>query len=118
YRYLIPQYVPADKALYLDSDLIVTNDISHLFKLDIDDYYIAAVENRTFKKGFNAGVMLINLKKWRAENITVELIQLTYKKHDEVATADQSIMNMRFGANWYRLNPTYNFQIGADKNLI
>ena len=60
YRYLIPQYVPSDKALYLDSDLIVTNDISHLFKLDIDDYYIAAVENRTFKKGFNAGVMLIN----------------------------------------------------------
>ena len=118
YRYLIPQYVPADKALYLDSDLIVTNDISHLFKLDIDDYYIAAVENRTFKKGSNAGVMLINLKKWRAENITEELIQLTYKKHDEVATADQSIMNMRFGANWYRLNPTYNFQIGADKNLI
>lgn len=70
-----------DKVLYLDSDVIVTQDISGLWNTDITNYYCAAVKDakstrskfsnkRHFKKMgidpnkyFNAGVILFNLKK-------------------------------------------------------
>lgn len=45
-RLLIPTGLPnVDKAIYLDSGLIVRTDIAKLYEIDISDYYFGAVEN-------------------------------------------------------------------------
>ena len=77
-----------DSMLYMDSDMIVKRDISELLSLDYNDSYIAASYEfwdhinkisyslfRSVSKSFyfNSGVMLLNLKKMRDDNISDKL---------------------------------------------
>ena len=114
-RYYIPDFVTEDKVLYLDSDLLVTDDLTDLFELDLGENYLATTRS-CFGAGigFNAGVLLINNKKWQAENIRQKLIDLTEKEHENVGEGDQSILNILFQNSCYQLEDTYNFQIGFD----
>ena len=88
---IFPEY---DKILYLDVDLLVLSDISELFDIDIERYLVAAAIDACYARQlyfnennivdyslnilglpegiseFNAGVLLINLKKWRELNLT------------------------------------------------
>ena len=99
-----------DKVLYLDSDLIVKTSLKPLWDEDIENYIIAAVENpgepakamqKQFKTEnyFNSGVLLINLKKWRENNIENELIsyidsQSSIIKTGDLPYGDQNILNV------------------------
>ena len=115
-RYYIPDFVTEDKVLYLDSDLLVTDDLEELFELDLGENYLAATRS-CFGAGigFNAGVLLINNKKWQAENIRQKLIDLTEKEHENVGEGDQSILNMLFFDSYIEINETFNYQIGFDR---
>ena len=114
-RYFIPDFVAEDKVLYLDSDLVVTGDLTPLFELDLGENYLAAARS-CFGAGvgFNAGVLLINNKKWKLDNIRQQLVELTEKEHENVGEGDQSILNILFQNSCYQLEDTYNFQIGFD----
>lgn len=114
-RYFIPDFVTEDKVLYLDSDLIVTGDLTPLFELDLGENYLAAARS-CFGAGvgFNAGVLLINNKKWKLDNIRQQLVELTEKEHENVGEGDQSILNILFQSSYYQLEDIYNFQIGFD----
>ena len=114
-RYFIPDFVTEDKVLYLDSDLIVTGDLTDLFELDLGENYLGAARS-CFGAGvgFNAGVLLINNKKWKSETIRQKLIELTEKEHENVKEGDQSILNMLFKEQYSLLEDKYNFQIGFD----
>ena len=115
-RYFIPDFVTEDKVLYLDSDLIVTGDLTDLFELDLGENYLGAARS-CFSAGigFNAGVLLINNKKWQAENIRQKLIDLTEKEHENVGEGDQSILNMLFFDSYIEIDETFNYQIGFDR---
>ena len=114
FRYLIPNHVVEDRALYLDSDMIVTQDLSDLFELDMQGYPVAAVEDLpTTSDKFNAGLLLIDNKKWREEDVVKQLFDLTAQHHHEVY-GDQGILNLAFQDNWYCLPLTYNLQVGSD----
>ena len=114
-RYFIPDFVEEDKVLYLDSDLVVTGDLSQLFEIDLEENYLAAARS-CFGAGvgFNAGVLLINNKKWKSDNIRQRLVDLTEREHENVGEGDQSILNILFRDSCYQLEDTYNFQIGFD----
>ena len=123
FRFFAPEVVDADRILYIDSDLIVTGDLSPLFEIDfqgysigaVDDYY--AYEGRT--SGFNAGVLLMNVAKWKEYSIVNNLLELAAEKHSIVHLADQSILNIYFENNWLELDKTYNYMVGVDiSNLI
>ena len=77
-RYFIPDFVEEDKVLYLDSDLVVTGDLSQLFEIELEENYLAAARS-CFGAGvgFNAGVLLINNKKWKSDDIRQRLVDLT-----------------------------------------
>lgn len=95
-----------DKIIYLDSDLVIEKPLSDLFKINIDDYLFASVEDvgytywchyhDHFKLDFkciNNGVMLINSKKWREENLSQQLIECA-KDHDKLGFGqDQPVFN-------------------------
>ena len=78
-----------DKIIYCDVDTVIIKDLSPLFNLGINNYCIAGVKenrdsayckmlkikNNTY---FNAGVLLMNLKKIREiPNISEKLIELS-----------------------------------------
>lgn len=104
---LLPQY---DKALYLDIDTIVLEDLTQLFNTDLGNNYIGGVhaggyviEYEKLKDYFddiglkdmayyiNAGVILWNLKQIRQENVTEKLLALTKNTYKFM---DQDIINL------------------------
>lgn len=117
-RFFIPKFVEEDKVLYLDSDLVVTRSLDELFAKDIEDFYLAAAKvGYGLEDRFNAGVLLINNKRWRQENFMEQLLDLVEKEHQHLTEADQSVLNMVFHNKYLLLEDTYNFQIGTDKLL-
>ena len=107
-RYFISDFVKEDKALYLDCDLIVTKNLDNLFEIDLQDDPLAAVRDyggRVYygREMFNAGVLLINNRLWKQENMSQRLIDLTNEWHDKVDQADQSILNMLFENRWIEM---------------
>ena len=52
FRYFIPQFVKEEKALYLDSDIIVRGDIEELFLTDMTDIPIKAVQDELVPSTF------------------------------------------------------------------
>ena len=114
-RYFISDFVKEDKALYLDCDLVVTKNLDNLFETDLQDYPLAAVRDyggRVYygREMFNAGVLLINNRLWKQENMSRRLIDLTNEWHDKVDQADQSILNMLFENRW--------IEMGFDNNHV
>ena len=81
FRLKLPDFFPDfDKVLYIDCDVTVLGDVKELWELDIAGVYAAVCEDivpvehlREFIgdfANFNAGVMVINLKKWREDRIS------------------------------------------------
>ena len=82
-RILMPELVPQslDRILYLDADTLCVGQLSGLYAYDLGTAPLAAVRegDAMCKAGrigmkstdyFNAGVMLIDLVRWRAQNLT------------------------------------------------
>ena len=110
-KYYIPNAVPElDKVLYIDSDVLVLHDLNKLFQTDIDNVYLAAVKDPSWffenthvvelnldKRGFyfNSGVMLMNLKKFREDNL-IEKLE-TFTNNNFRTYMDQDALNVVVG---------------------
>lgn len=115
-RYFISQFVEEDLVLYLDSDTIVTRPLTALFELDLGTNLLAAAKViYGLEDRFNAGMLLINNKLWREENVQEQLIDITNREHDNLLEADQTVLNMLAKNRYLVLDDTYNFQIGYDR---
>ena len=110
---LLPQL---NKIIYLDCDVIVNSSLNKLYNLNIDKYAIAAVKDinkRMLKKNpnyFNSGVLLINLKYWRNNNIECTLLNFTKENVDNIKTGDQEILNMVLFGNVKIIDDEWNVQ--------
>lgn len=111
-RYYLPQYIKEDIVLYLDSDVVVTTDVSHLMRLDLGDHYCAAAYEIDESLGFNAGVILWNLKQCRKDGITEKLLEMTVSEGKNNVLADQFVLNQVFKDRWLPLPNTYNYLTG------
>lgn len=112
-RFLIPDLISADKVLYLDSDLIVTDNLQSIFQMNFDDKMLFAVHDYQNPDQFNSSVMLINNKRWREEKMSSKLIEMSKKQG---LANDQAIINEVFKDKIGKLNLSYNYQIGLEKN--
>ena len=117
-----------DKAVYLDSDVIVNGDLSDLYKTNIDECYAGMVKDfyahliehddlrLNYKVYYNSGVMLLNLKKMRADNISQKLIE--EKKNNLYSKyMDQDVFNIVFKDNIKLLAPEFNFMLYSKDDL-
>lgn len=94
-----------DKVLYLDCDIIVNHSIKKLMDIDIADYYIGAVQDavndetknsvglQSNKPYYNAGMLLINLKKWREDNLSERFLSFIDEHQGSVTHHDQGVIN-------------------------
>ena len=99
--------------------------------LSDNDYYLYAVDQESHKdmfprlrkakftgeKYFNAGILYINLKKWRDNNITEKLLENATKYISILEFQDQDVLNITFENFWGELNYKYNAW-KHDKNSI
>lgn len=105
---LFPQY---DKALYLDSDVLLLGDVSQLFETELGDNWVGAVPDGavacvpefrlytqevlgiSFEKYFNAGVLLLNLKAFREQDFYGKFCALL-KEYKFTVAQDQDYLNV------------------------
>lgn len=118
YRLSIPEMTEADTALYLDCDVLVRGKIGRLFDIDLKDNFVAAVINPFMSRSdiveqsdyFNSGVMVLNLKKWRASDVKSKVLSIVIKENARLKMPDQDALNIVFNGNWHRLPVKYNAQ--------
>lgn len=130
YRLCLPSLLPQiDKILYLDGDIVVTRDLWQLYNTNLEDSYIAGVKafgqqtwvlnkslNYAQKLGvrdltqcINAGVLLMNLKQMRKDNLENKFNKYvpTLKKRGLVLN-DQDVLNAVCYDKIKFLSPIYN----------
>ena len=103
YRLKLPSLIEDDKVLYLDSDIAAVSDISELYIQNIEDYYIGAIEDKCsdmmrvrvkLAEGegpfVNGGVLLMNLKKFREDNLEEIIFE---KLREKKFYTDQDVIN-------------------------
>ncbi|WP_330359252.1 glycosyltransferase family 8 protein, partial [Basilea psittacipulmonis] len=66
---------------------------------------------------FNAGVLLINLKKWQEINVFNQAILILKEKKDLLRFQDQDLLNIIFKDSLYVINPRFNFMFALFKRL-
>ncbi len=135
FRFIIADlFLNIDKAIYLDIDIILKGDISRLFNIDLKDFIIGAVVDQgnklyisklkknlnmdIFSDYFNCGVLLINLEKWRKENITEKLFEIEKKYRGNLPCNDQDVFNKFFENNYMKLPVCFNSMIPHDCEIV
>lgn len=113
YRLFIAKLYPEyHKAIYLDCDLVVIGDISKLYNIDtegnifgvvVDDVIASNPQFREYarlgvgvddKKYFNSGMLLMDLDKYREEDILNKFLNLLLTYNFETAAPDQDYLNV------------------------
>jgi len=137
YRLYIENLLPKniDEVLYLDCDVICIKDpieaISNLSKKTKESKNIIAVktefvkdnENREFfenlnsnlKRYFNAGVMYIDLKRWRKFNVEKKSLKIIEEKQKDLLYWDQDVLNILFENRYLEIEEKLNFKVGGDR---
>ena len=126
YRFFIPYFLDSDinKCLYLDCDIICTNNFESIFEIDIDNYSNAMVYDVTYsdirkfnrlqydlKNGyFNAGVILLNLEFWRKNKLQEQLIKYVSTYPERCWFHDQDAINFICQGTIFPIKVSYNVQ--------
>jgi len=125
-RLMIPMTFPdiVSKVLYLDTDILVLDDLKPLWETNLDGAILGAVLDNLdphFKSGnpgyeeaprvanyFNAGVMLIDLDRWRNEQVSEKALAYM-KQHHRTPFMDQDALNVVCDGQWKMLDRRWNY---------
>ena len=122
---MFPQY---DKAIYIDSDTVVLSDISELYDTDLKDNYVGAVTERVMTDidvygryveqvlgidryaYFNAGLLLLNCKQFRKNDLLKKFGDLL-SVYNFVVTQDEDYLNLMCKDRVLHLDRKWNTEI-------
>lgn len=126
FRLFIPAMFPQyDKGIYIDSDVVLTDDIANLYDIDIGNNFfgactdasiadtpplVAYTENAVgIPKGeyINSGVLLMNLKKLRDCDLEGHFLNLLNTYHFDSIAPDQDYLNAMCNGNIYYLDEAW-----------
>lgn len=135
-KLFIPYILPKDikRAIFLDVDMIVLNDISKLWHLDLEGNVIGAVQDHYIKyieawdgiknfkelglvngkKYFNAGLLVVDVEKWRLLEIDSRVISSIIQNIKFANFPEQYGMNVVLYEKWKEIDPLWNFFASYD----
>lgn len=123
YRLALPDLLEEDKCIYLDTDTIIMSDMQELYNISLEKCYVAGVKHPGFilsptKDSFcqmiclpsieqyiNAGVLVLNLKEMRKDNVVSKFLELIPKN---MPVQDQDIINVVCYGKIAFISPKYN----------
>jgi lipopolysaccharide biosynthesis glycosyltransferase len=124
YRVFLPELAPeVDRVVYLDADVLVLDDLGELWRTELGDHLLAAVTNlhqwdhagRPEAIGlpagveyFNAGVLLLDLARMRAEGTSRALRSFAIENAERLDWRDQDALNLVLGRRRLPLHPRWN----------
>ena len=137
FRLFIPSMFPQyDKGIYIDSDIVLTDDIAKLFDIDIGENYIGACNDLSIadipplvaytekavgvnaKEYINSGVLLMNLKKMRDDDLEGHFLSLLNKYHFDSIAPDQDYLNAMCNGKIYYLEEKWDTMPNDAKPML
>jgi lipopolysaccharide biosynthesis glycosyltransferase len=109
-----------ERVLYLDCDIIINRPLDDLWNLDMHGKTVAALmdafsswyrTNIELDKNdimFNSGVMLIDLKRWKKNQIEENLMKFISSHNGHIQQGDQGALNAILSNDTYCFNPRFN----------
>lgn len=108
-----------EKVLHVDGDVIVQKDLSELYQRELCGKTLGVVrsmtmelggfmERRGIDRGFNAGIMLMDLSRMRAANATAILAEKLLSLPKEWSLLEQDCLNSVYYEDALYLPPRYN----------
>jgi lipopolysaccharide biosynthesis glycosyltransferase len=134
-RIFVSEIVPEDidRVLYIDCDVVVGDDISKLWNIDMTGTaFMCALDaqysgfNRLIRDKFpevvappatpyfNSGVMLINMPEWRRREIMVKARDFILRHGHELTYMDQCALNAVGVGAWKPLDDWWNTQVAIN----
>ncbi|MFI3300975.1 MAG: glycosyltransferase family 8 protein [Candidatus Gastranaerophilales bacterium] len=121
-KVILPDIFPKlDKILFLDSDMIVLNDIEELWNIEFGNSLICAAEDvgasyiakrlwggTSSKRYYNTGVMLIDLKGMRDFDYKNKINTITQEQSDKYLIGEQDIISDVFNEKISPINIKWN----------
>ncbi|MBB3565493.1 lipopolysaccharide biosynthesis glycosyltransferase [Rhizobium sp. BK512] len=111
--------------MYLDGDILVLDALEQLWNIDLGEAVIGAVPDYWLdnvvsigsggtggprvERYFNAGILLIDLAKWRAEGISERSLDYL-DRFPTTEYSDQDALNVACAGKWKVLDRAWNFQ--------
>jgi lipopolysaccharide biosynthesis glycosyltransferase len=135
-RLMIPQVLGEEvgRCLYIDADTNITGSLEDLFCSDMGDCPVAATKDiansdlmtkesalhgvELGRDYFNAGMMLIDLRRWRAENIADKAIDYANRHPERMVFWDQSTLNKVLYLRNRPIDPMWNFFHWSDARKL
>lgn len=137
FRLLLPRLLSPslDKVIYLDCDMVVRRDLGELWNLNLGNSYLLAVPEHhpssshvssrhaiahfreigleESARYFNAGVLVVNLQKCRAELFTERALNYLKEVGHLSRWQDQDALNAVSAGAWAELDPRWNLTLHA-----
>jgi lipopolysaccharide biosynthesis glycosyltransferase len=135
-RLLVTDHLPGNvnRAIWLDCDLLVSADLGRLWEADLRGSHLLAVRDsvvplvssrygiaRWRELGFpreapyfNAGVMLVDLDRWRDDEIGDRAARYLREYRDDVVFWDQEGLNAALCGRWGELDQRWNRNVSED----
>jgi lipopolysaccharide biosynthesis glycosyltransferase len=130
-RLLVGAVCPdVSRAIYLDSDMIVRRDLTELFVMDMKSLSTWAVVDteETLAQlqteldiaeygldpdaGYmNAGLMLMDLDRWRRDGIARRALEIARSSEVRLRHEEQGALNVIFNGAWGRLDRRWNYMV-------
>lgn len=134
------ELLPADvqRAIWLDSDLVVTSDLGSLWDEDLRGHHVLAAQDavvphvssycgvaayaalglESATKYFNAGVMVADLSLWRRDGVRAQAIDYLRAHRRDVCFWDQEALNAVLANRWRELDPCWNLNTSVPVRWI
>ena len=118
HRLFAARFLPEslEKILYMDVDIVVLSSLRELWNTPLDGVFAAAAHDRYMSQEhckaigiekkddyFNAGVLLMNLKYWRENDVVDKLLNIINEFKEPLSFAEQDLLNIYASRYGYRL---------------
>lgn len=121
-RLFISSILPDDieRVLYLDCDILFRKSVDELWNIDLQGKTIGALMDAFSKYYrmnigllpedlmFNSGVMLIDLKRWKYNEIEKKILTFIRKKNGRIQQGDQGALNAVLSKDTLCIEPRFN----------
>ena len=117
---MLPESVK--RVLYLDCDTVVVRSLKKMWKEDLGDAVLGAVMEPTIYEAvkesidlgkddgyYNSGMLLVDLERWRKENVQEKLMSFLKEKGGALFASDQDLLNGALKGKIHTLMPEWNF---------
>lgn len=129
-KLLIPSLLPdsVEKAIWLDSDMVVCHDLQKLWETDMNNQWLSAVQESydtmTIGSGisywkeinlppdasyFNSGLMVLDLHRLRQEKFIPRALESLNQNKNRLRYYDQDILNIVCVNHWQKLDGRWNY---------